>query len=114
MTNDALKLQHERFSLTFIENRIVFEGDMDDKNLDEILEQFFEKIIDQAKGNLIIDIRNLYFINSTGINKIIRFIIKCRLTCPITFHIDKTRIWQKKCVKTIKTIDKEHIAVIEE
>ncbi|MBN2531752.1 MAG: hypothetical protein JXB88_02610 [Spirochaetales bacterium] len=90
---------------------IILEGDIDHNDPEVFIKPFFEKVLSQMHEVLIIDIRNLEFLNSAGIKCLLDFLKAKPTDTRVLIKSDKKKTWQQKSMAVIKSLDEENISL---
>lgn len=72
----------------------------------DLLDHSLEESVNQASGQLTLDLRDLKFLNSSGINVISKFVIKVRRAAKVTLTIRGSDAvpWQAKSLVNLKRL----------
>jgi len=103
------KLSGENYKISHSkeDNRVIFDGTLRLRGLDEYQEisDVLEACIDENKI-LIIDLKKLDFLNSSGIAMLSRFVITLRKKTGITLNIEGSSHipWQGKSLKNLQRL----------
>jgi len=70
---------------------------------------------ESAEGHLTLDLRNLKFLNSSGINMMAKFVVNLRndSALKLTIHGTNSLVWQTKLVKNLQRLMPEMTATME-
>ncbi|MGM0532393.1 MAG: slr1659 superfamily regulator [Bacteroidota bacterium] len=90
------------------QNTIVIEGSMRLANLSEyeVVSDFLNKVVEQANNSLKIDLKNLQFLNSSGITTFSMFILSCKKQGKPKLKIFGSNeiSWQEKSLRNFKKL----------
>lgn len=111
MAFDIPKQTHNRAGLSATGNTIVLEGEIDHNDPEVFIKPFFNKVLSQMHELLIIDIKNLEFINSSGIKCLLDFLKARPRNTRIIIKIDREKTWQQRSMELIQSLDKENISL---
>ena len=104
---------HGRVKISAIDDTVFLSGEIDQLNPASFLKPFFKKIEDQMDDHIILDIRNLIYLNSSGIRCIITFLIARQPETTVVFLRNKDVLWQHNSLEIIKEIDSPKISIQE-
>lgn len=106
--------------LKLMNHTVTISGVIDELNPGEYLKPFFEEVHnsvikeneifnDKAIKNLVVDIKMLDFINSSGIRELVKWILKITKLSEdqqykLQFKINKNLNWQVKLIGTLKIL----------
>ena len=96
--------------LTYNQNQktVVIEGSMRLANLSEyeVVSDFLNKISEEADDNLKLDVRNLQFLNSSGITTFSMFILSCKKSGKPKLKVlgSNDISWQEKSLRNFKKL----------
>ena len=102
---------HGRVKISALDDTVTFRGEIDQLNPTSFLKPFFEKVKDQMGDYVNIDIKNLTYLNSSGIRALIHFLLERQPETKIIFIIDKDSFWQHNSLEVIREIDLVHITI---
>jgi hypothetical protein len=100
-----------RFTLTYKNDIVIITGEIDDRYPQKFLDPFFEKVLDKMKDQVTIDIRELNFINSSGIKSLVNFLIKRKANTKITILSSTQERWQSTSLSLLQNLDKDNIII---
>ncbi|MBN2533320.1 MAG: hypothetical protein JXB88_10530 [Spirochaetales bacterium] len=103
------KQTHNRAAISATGNIIILEGDIDHNDPEVFIKPFLEKILSNIPELLIIDIRNLEFLNSSGIKCLLDFLKAKPPHYKVIVRTDKKKTWQHKSMTVIQSLDKDNI-----
>lgn len=87
---------------------LTFEGKSSEREPAKILNPFFEKILSDLRGELIVDFRPLDFMNSSTVIPLIQFIKKLEeKEIKTIFYYNKESKWQATSFQAFITITKQ-------
>lgn len=105
-----MELRGEDYVITYVESRgtVEFFGTLRLRDSADYkpLTQMLEKALAEAKDSLVLDFRNLQFLNSAGINIISRFVIVARTANTAQLRVlGNTEIsWQQKSLGNLQKL----------
>ena len=102
---------YEKVTLSADNDTAIFEGKIDSANPDVFLTPFFDKIMEQMGEQVKFDVTRLFFLNSSGIKCIVRFIVNKNPDAKVIFITDKEKTWQRTSLSIIQTLDKKNISI---
>jgi anti-anti-sigma factor len=105
------KQVHNRVIVSVTDNTIVLEGEIDHNDPELFIKPFFDKLLLQNYDLLIIDIKNLEYLNSSGIKCLLDFIKAKPRNAKIRIKIDMKKKWQYKSMVVIQSIDEKNISL---
>ncbi|MFP4621739.1 MAG: slr1659 superfamily regulator [Bacteroidales bacterium] len=90
------------------QHKVVIEGSMRLANLTEyeVVSDFLNKVSEQANDGLTIDLRNLEFLNSSGITTFSMFILSCKKQGKPKLKVlgSNDISWQEKSLRNFKKL----------
>ena len=98
-------------TIMFAKNRTIFlTGKIEQLNPNEFLDPFFEMVISKMGDSvinegLILDVRQLNFMNSSGLRAILSFIMKRKGNIKLSIKIDNSKTWQRTSLKIAAKLD---------
>ena len=107
------KQTHNRATISATGNTIILEGEIDHNDPEDFIKPFFDEVLSQIHELLIIDIKNLEFINSSGIKCLLDFLKAKPRNTRIIIKTDSRKTWQLKSMEVIQSLDKENISLEE-
>ena len=107
------KQTHNKATLSATGNTIILEGEIDHNDPEVFIKPFFNKVLSQMHELLIIDLKNLEFINSAGIKCLLHFLKAKPRNTRIIIKIDRKKTWQQKSMAFIQSFDEENISLEE-
>jgi anti-anti-sigma factor len=107
------KQTYNRATISATENTIILEGDIDHNDTEDFISPFFKKVASYKHAELIIDITNLDYLNSTGVKCLIEFLKVVVLHSRIIIKTDQKKSWQNRSIYAIQSIDEKHISIID-
>ncbi len=97
-----MEYREEHFSIEIAEDTIVFSGKLEKPGYDKVSVFLSQEGASIPAETITIDLRDLRFMNSTGIRILAGFLIGTPKKFII--HIDKQITWQDKTVKTLSCL----------
>jgi hypothetical protein len=109
---ETFKDKSEKIIISCVGDMVIFYGTIEHENVQALLRPFFEKLLTQMGDEITLDLQNLSFINSSGIQALFKFLTQRKPNSQVTFLIDKIKhAWQLKSLETFRQFDKEHIII---
>lgn len=105
-----MDIKTDDYSVTYDPTRqaIAFQGSLRLSGIEEYAEitELLSSVADQSPENITLDLQNLEFLNSSGINMLSKFVIKVRQqgTTNIIIHGSKKIPWQGKSLKNFQRL----------
>jgi hypothetical protein len=100
---DDYRVEYEAASQT-----VMFSGSLRLSGMDEYapIVALLDEVADQDGGAIALDLENLKFLNSSGINVLSKFVIKVRQNANTTMIVkgSKTIPWQSKSLKNLQRL----------
>lgn len=90
-------------------NKVNISGEIYDPNPAKFLKPFFAKIIKQMDNEVIFNLTDLEFINSSAIGCFIYFINARKKNTKIIFEFDSKKPWQQKSFEIMQSFDRDNI-----
>jgi anti-anti-sigma regulatory factor len=100
-----------KFTLSFIKDTVILTGEIDDRYPQEFLDPFFDRVIAKMAEEVTIDIRELNFINSSGIKSLVNFLLKRKPKSKITILSSIQERWQSTSLSLLQNLDCENIII---
>lgn len=91
------------------DNVIRFSGELDLFEEHKAIDSFFDSIVSVYKDPLVIDLKDLHFINSSGINCFINFIFKSNPELEVHILFNPAIRWQSKAIPVFLQMGFSHI-----
>ena len=105
------KKTHNRATVSAAGNTVVLEGDIDHNDPEVFINPFFKKVLSQKFKFIIIDIKNLEFLNSAGIKCLLDFLKAKPPNSKVLIKTDMKKTWQRKSMVVIQSIDEDNISL---
>lgn len=98
------------FSIEVHNNIIKYTGSMDVEDYKEVSAFLNDCLQKLETENIILDIKNLHFLNSTGIRSLSHFLVNCGKS--VILNIDKEKSWQRINIFPLSQLDPTRVKVI--
>jgi hypothetical protein len=105
------KQTHNRATISAEGNTVILEGDIDHNDPEIFIRPFFNKVLSNIRELVIIDMRNLEFLNSSGIKCLLDFIKSKPQGAKVIIKTDKKKTWQRKSMTVLQSLDKDNITL---
>lgn len=84
---------------------VTIKGEINHENPEIFLTPFFNKVLIQMDGNIVIDLRYLEYLNSSGIKPIIGFLMSRNPDWHVKIKSDPKSTWQRTSLKVLASLD---------
>lgn len=102
---------HNRATISATDNIIMLEGDIDHNDPEVFIKPFLEKVLSQMDETIILDIKNLEFLNSAGIKCLLDFLKAKPPDSKVIIKTDNKKTWQRKSMTVMQSLDEENISL---
>ena len=90
----------------FVKKDIVtIRGEINQEKPENFLDPFFDCVISQMGDKLVLDLRELRFLNSSGIKAIISFMLKRKTGSNVIMKANHASSWQRTSLKVLASLD---------
>jgi hypothetical protein len=107
------KQTHNRATISAKGNTVILEGDIDHNDPEVFIKPFFKKVLSHIHELLIIDMKNLEFLNSAGIKCLLDFLKSKPPNSKVIIKTDRKKTWQRKSMAVLQSLDKDNISLEE-
>ena len=113
ISNNVYKFFNNKLQIKVDGSSIIMTGEINEKEPGKDLKDFFEELnlyfVDKKINEVSIDVRSLFFLNSSGIKEIIKWVMNLneiyrKSHGKIKFYCSKDIIWQKPSFVPISNI----------
>jgi hypothetical protein len=87
------------------DDTVTLKGEINQENPEHFLTPFFTKVIEEMDGDIILDLRELEFLNSSGIKPLLEFLMKRNKQWRVNIKSDPNSTWQRTSLKVLTGID---------
>lgn len=98
------------FSIEVHNNIFKYTGSMDIEEYKEVNSFLGDCLNHIGTENIVLDIKNLYFLNSTGIRSLSHFLVNCGRN--VIVNIDKEKPWQRINIYPLSQLDPARVKII--
>lgn len=112
----SLSLPEEKYDNVTIyaqDDCVYLKGEIDQQAPAKFLDGFFDKVLAADSTQILIDVTDLDYINSSGIGCMLVFMMKLKAKAKITIKIDVSKNWQRKSFQYMQSVDPAQISLVE-
>jgi len=98
-------IKYKDVELSAIDNIVTIKGEINQESPEVFLTPFFGNVIAQMENTVILNLKELQFLNSSGIKSIITFLIKRKPGSKVIIKSDTASTWQRTSLKVLANLD---------
>ncbi|MBN2443375.1 MAG: hypothetical protein JXJ04_18585 [Spirochaetales bacterium] len=101
----VMKIKQKDIEVSADDHIIVMKGEVNQEKPELFLTPFFKKVIAEMDRDIILDLTQLEFLNSSGIKPIIGFLIMRDPGYRVKIKTSPTTTWQRTSLKVLAELD---------
>ncbi|MBN2443372.1 MAG: hypothetical protein JXJ04_18570 [Spirochaetales bacterium] len=102
---EIAELKQKDLEIYVTGDTIIIKGEINQENPEHFLTPFFTKVIGQMAGDIILDLKELEFLNSSGIKPLIQFLMKRNKQWRVKIKTNPFSSWQRTSLKILTGLD---------